>query len=101
MEHLRGKFPAVFTRHCAFDALDDRGHRAAVIFELLRTIMNRNPSPSADVFIIGALVRVLESPPTADIINKNVGKLSLATLNVPDHLGQRVAPLDVQTALAL
>jgi hypothetical protein len=45
---------------------------------LLGAILHLNSSPLADIFIVGALVGVLKSPPTADVIDQNGLKLGTA-----------------------
>ena len=101
LEDLGGKFSAVFAGHGAFDAFDDGGHRAAVVFKLLRAVVDGDAGLAAYVFIIGALVGILEPPPAADIVHQDAGELHRAALDILDHLGERVAALDVQAAFAL
>ena len=100
-EHLRGKFAAVFTRHRALDALDDGGHGRAVVLELLGAIGHLNPGAATDVFVIGALVGVLEPAPAADVVDEDDLEVSLARLHISDQLLESLPAIDAQTALAL
>ena len=63
--------------------------------------MHRDTGLAADVFVIGAFIGVLKSSPSAHVINKDVGKICLAVLNVLNHLRQRFPAFNVQAALAL
>ena len=68
-KHLGGELPAVLASHGALDALDaldDGRDRAAIVVELLGTILDRDASPFADIFVIGVLVGVLEAALPAD-----------------------------------
>ena len=74
-EHLGGQFPAVLTGHGPFDALDNGGHRGAVILKLLGTVGDLNAGTSAPVLVVRAFVRVLEPTPPADVIDQNDRKV--------------------------
>jgi hypothetical protein len=63
--------------------------------------MNRDASPAADVFVIGALIRILKPSPTADIIDKDTREVRHPILNIADHLSERIPALDVQATLPL
>ena len=43
----------------------------SVIFKLLGAILDLDASAAAEVFIIGAFVRVLESTPAADVVDED------------------------------
>ena len=73
-EHLRGKLAAVFPGHGALDAFDDGGDRAAIVVELLGAILDLDAGPLADELVVSAFVRILEAPPTANIVDKMVLK---------------------------
>ena len=83
-----------------FEAFDNRGNDDAPAFRVLVAIMNRDPGPAADVFVIGAFVGVLESSPSADIVQENKLEIDLPVLNIPNQLSQRFAVLDIQPAPA-
>ena len=87
-KHLGGQLPAVFARHSPFDALDDGGYRGTVVLELLGAVGDLNPSPSADVLVVGAFVGVLEPPPAADVIDQNDLEVGLARFDEPDQFLQ-------------
>ena len=101
LKNFGRQFAAVFTGHRAFDAFDNRGPWSAVIFKLLGTIMHRHTRPAADVFVIGALIGILEASPATDIIYKDGGEVDFSVLNILNHLCQRIAPFNVQAAFAL
>jgi len=63
--------------------------------------MDRDSRQPANVLVIGAFVGILEPAPSADIVHQNAGVLRLSTLDILEHLRQRVSPLDIQTALPL
>jgi hypothetical protein len=53
-----------------------RGRRhAAIILELLRAIVDADACPLEDIFVIGALIYVLEPPPPAYVIDKQSRKV--------------------------
>ena len=85
-EDLVGKFPAVFPGHRALDALDDRGNRAAVVFELLGAILDLLVCATADVFVIGGFIGILKPPPSADVIDKDHLEIRCAVLHILDQL---------------
>jgi len=100
-EHLGRQFPAVFTGHRPFDALDDGGHRRAVVLELLGAVGNLDAGAAADVLVVGALVGVLETPPAADVVDQDDLEVRLARLDLLDQPLQGQSSIDAQTALAL
>lgn len=100
---LSGAFrPAeqVFTGHGAFDAFDNREDRRTIVFELLGTVGHLDAGAPADVFVIGALVSVLESSPAADVINQNYLGIRFSRLDILEQLLQGLASIESQTALA-
>ena len=54
----------------------------------------------ADVFVISALVRVLESPPAADVVDEDGLEVGLPGLDVLNQLLQPVPSADIEAALA-
>jgi hypothetical protein len=66
---LGREFATVFSGHGAFDALDDSGHRGAVVLELLGDIRDEDVLLLEAVFPIRGLVRVLETSPATDVID--------------------------------
>jgi hypothetical protein len=53
-----------------FEAFDNCGNDDAPAFRVLVAIMNRDPGPAADVFIIGAFIGILKSAPPAEIVQE-------------------------------
>lgn len=100
-EYLGRQLAAVFASHRTLDALDDGRHRRTVVFELLCAVRDLDARATADVFVIGALIGVLESAPAADVIDQNDLEVRAACLDVLDQLLQRPPPIDAQAALAL
>jgi len=82
------------------DAFDNRGGGDVLAFRLPGAIMNRDSSPAAEVFIIGALIGILNSAPPADVVQKDGGENDLPALDIPNHLRQSVAVLDINATLA-
>src|SRR4051794_15819073 len=97
-EDLRGKLTAVFARHRAFDALDDGGGRTAVVFELFSAIMDFDAGALAKVFVVRALIGILEPAPAANVVNEDGRIISQSCLHVVDHLAQGFATSDVEPA---
>ena len=63
-EYFCRQLAAVFTGHGPLHRLDDRRGDAAVVLELLGAIADLDPRAPADIFVIGALVGVLEAAPS-------------------------------------
>ena len=99
-KHLGRQLPAVFASHRTFDALDDGGHRRAVVFELLGTVSDLDSGASADVFVVGALVGILKPAPAADVVDQDDLEIGFAQLHVLDQLLQRLPAVDAESALA-
>ena len=99
-ENLAGQLAAVFASHGAFEALEHCGHRAAVVFELLGAIVHVDPGAPAYIFVIGALVCVLEAAPTADVVDKDDVEICVSRSYGLDQLFQCVPAFDPQPALS-
>ena len=95
------KLAAIFAGHRALDALDDGRDRAAVVFELLGAVLHGNAGAPADVFVVGALVGVLEPAPAADVIDQDGLEIGVPALDILDQLLERVAARRSKPALAL
>ena len=67
----RYSFPIDRFQYEAFDALDDGRDGRAVILELLGAIGDIDAGTLADVFVIGAFIRILKPAPAAYVINQN------------------------------
>src|SRR5580704_14399751 len=100
-EHLGRELAAVLAGHRALNAFDDGGERVSIVLELLDAIMDFNAGATADVFVVGALVRILKPAPAADVINEDDREIRAPRQDVIDQLLERVAPLDTEAALAL
>lgn len=83
---LGGQFPAVFTGHRPLHALDDGSAQAAVILELLGTIVNRDPALAADEFVVCALIGILETTPAAHVVDKYSLEIGPSASNIFDEL---------------
>jgi hypothetical protein len=62
--------------------------------------VHRDVSPAADVLVVGALVRILEATPAADVVDQDGFEVGCAGFDVVDQLFEGVAALDPQAALA-
>jgi hypothetical protein len=100
-EYFRRQLAAVFPRHRAFDRLDDGRGDAAVIFELLGAISDLDTGTPANVFVVGALVRVLEPAPAAHVVDQNRFEPRGTAFDINQQLLQRIASVDAQAALAV
>ena len=70
-EHFSRQFPAVLARHRALDCFEKRRRNAAVVRKLFGTVVHRNLGTRAAVFVIRALVYVLKSAPSANVIHEH------------------------------
>src|SRR6202035_667361 len=100
-EYFGRQLAAVFTGHRSLHRLDDRRGDAAVILELLGAIADLDPRAPADIFVIGALVGVLEAAPAADVVDENGFEPRGAALDIDQQLLQRIASVEAQPALAV
>ena len=57
----------------ALDAFDDSRNRTAIVIELLRAVLDCDPSALADVLVVGTFIRVLETSPAANVVNEDHG----------------------------
>ena len=100
-EHLGRQLPTIFARHRALDALDDGGHRRAIVLELLCAVRDLDSSAAADVFVVGALVGVLKPAPAAYVIDEDDLEVGRPRFDILDQLLQRQPAINAQTTLAL
>src|ERR1039458_4298844 len=100
IKDLGGKLAAVLTGHGPLHALNDCRNGAAIILKLLGAIVHINLRASANVLVIGALVGILESSPTADIVDKNCTEIRLAILHIANQLFQRISTVNSKAAFA-
>src|ERR1035441_9667863 len=63
-------------------------------------VFERGRPASANVLVIGALVGILESSPTADIVDKNCTEIRLAILHIANQLFQRISTVNSKAAFA-
>src|SRR3569833_202509 len=82
MKNLGRKFPAVFTCHRPLHDLYNRGSRAAVILKLLGTVMDSDSCLATKILVMSALISILESAPSADIVNEDARKIDLTAQHV-------------------
>jgi len=83
-----------------FDTFDDCGDGGDLSFRVPGAIMNRDSGPPTQVFIIGAFIGILKSPPPADVMQEDGGEIDLPAFDVPNHLLQSFAVPDAHTTLA-
>src|SRR5581483_7627255 len=100
-EHLRGQLTTVFARHRPLDTFYDGRDRGAVVVELLGAINDADSGLGTEVFVMRALVGVLEPSPAADVIDEYGLIFSTAALDVLDQAAQGIASAYVETALPL
>jgi hypothetical protein len=93
-----GQLATVLACHGAFDALDDGGNRTAVIFELLGAVFDLLVGSTANVFVVGGFICILEPAPPADVIDEDHLKIGGAFLHILDQLLQGLAALDPEAA---
>lgn len=65
---------------------------------LLGAVVHADAGTPADVLVIRAFVGVLESPPTAHVVNEDGREIRLPTFDVPDQPLQGLAAVDAQPA---
>jgi hypothetical protein len=64
----------------------------------LGDVLDHDPFASADVFVVGGLVRILEAPPAADVIDQDDLEIGITGLDITDQALQRIAAIDVEAA---
>src|SRR5580693_4979230 len=74
---------------------DGRGD-ASVIFELLGAIPDLDTGEPANVFVVGALVSILEPTPAADVVDEYGFETGRFALDIGQQLLQSIAPIDAQ-----
>jgi hypothetical protein len=100
-EYLAGQLAAVFASHRPLYRLDDGRGDASVIFELLGAIPDLATGSPANVFVLGALVSILEPTPAADVVDEYGFETRRFALDIGQQLLQRIAPVDAQHAFAV
>src|SRR3546814_6968686 len=85
----------------ALYTLEEGGDVAAIVLELLSAVNDRDASAFADIFVVGALVGVLEAAPAAHVIDQDDGKVRRAALDVLNQLLEGVAAIETQPAATL
>src|SRR6202030_4105331 len=80
---------------------DDGRRDASVILKLLGAIPDVDAGAPADVFVVGALVSILEPTPAADVVDEYGFETRRFALDIGQQLLQRIAPVDAQSAFAV
>lgn len=99
-EHLCREFPAVFSRHCTFDAFDHRGGETAVVLKLLSAIKNGDACLLAEKLQMRRLVGVLEPAPTADVIYKYGIEIGSPGRHIVNQPLKRLPTINIKTAFS-
>lgn len=89
---------AAFTRQLPLQSFQERRRNAVIIRELLGTIMHFYTRQLAQKLVMGALVSILKSSPTADIKDEDCGELCTADSYVFNELPKTGAVRDLQSA---
>ena len=87
---------AVFARHHPLDGFQKVGADAAVVFELLATIVDPDPGTSADMLVVGPFIGILKPTLAADVIDQNGLEIRLAGSNLGHQALQRFAVVQPQ-----
>ena len=85
-EHLVRELAGVFGGHGALDGLDDVGHRAAVVDELLHAVVDLDVGFLTGILDRRALVGVLETSPAAYVVDQDRVEAGLFPFRVFQHL---------------
>src|SRR5207244_12106828 len=85
-ENLDRQLPAVLAGHRALHALDDCRAQASVVLELLSAVVHRDASLFANALVVGALVGILKTAPSAHVVDENRPEVSGSAPNVIDQL---------------
>jgi hypothetical protein len=93
-KHLCGQLPAALAGHRALDTLNDGRDRAAIIFELLGAVLNRDARLTADVLVVSAVVGVLEATPAADVTDMYGCEVGFAGLSILDQAFKGVTAVE-------
>ncbi len=86
---LLRQLPAELAGHRTLHRLENARCRAAIVFEVLGAVANVDAGAAAQIFVIRALVHVLESSPPAHIVNKDDIELPLRVLHVKQKPHER------------
>ena len=63
--------------------------------------MDGDVRPFAEVLIVGALIRVLKTPPTTHVVDEDRLEVCGPSFNVLDKLTESIAAGDIETALSV
>src|SRR6202030_3855398 len=72
-----------------------------IILELLGTVLHADAGALADVLVIGTLIGILKSTPSAYIVDQDGREIDFVALNIINQLLQRIAPTEAQSTLSL
>lgn len=100
-KHLRRQLPAVFAGHGPLYPFNNGRDRRAVVLELLGAVRNLNASPAADVLVIRALVGVLESPPSTNVVDEDDAEVCIAIDDIGNAILKCLAAVNSKTAFTL
>src|SRR5262249_55629859 len=81
-EHLDRQLAGLFAGHRALNVFNNRRAQASVVLKLLGAVVHRDARLFADELVVGALVGVLESAPTTDVVNENRPEISSTATHV-------------------
>ena len=98
--HLDREILAVGGSHDPFDALEDGGWHAAVVLKLLGTVVHRDAGLPAFILVGARLVGVLESAPSAHVVDEYGGEVGGPCPNVGQQAPKLVPTLQAQAAFA-
>jgi len=80
-----------------FHALDDRRAETSIVLELLCAVVDRDSSLFADELIVGALICVLETPPTTNVVKQNDAEVAVPAWTSSINCFKRVPAVYPQT----
>lgn len=101
LKNLGGEFEAASACHHALHHLAHVRHHAAVVLELLRAVVHGNSLAATDELVVGTFVGVLESTPTAHVIDEDRAELPFSGFDVGDHPREGLTSFDLKTAFPL
>ena len=100
-EHLCRKLAAVFPSHGTLDALDDGGDWAAIVLEAICAVLDGNAGALAKILVVGALIRILEAPPAAHVVDEDQAGVGPTLTDVVEERLQAGTSRDAKATSAM
>src|SRR6202022_2548474 len=94
-------FLVILGSHNPLDVLYDARHHALVVVEFLGAVRDLDANLFANEFVVCALIDVLKTPPTANVVNQDMIEVGMTGPDVVKQLDQTRPVLELKPALTL